>query len=196
VEKIVKAELTEELIKKLSGDKATTTEGLYTFLRNNIEEYYKKQSEEIFTNNLLSGIIKNNEFTPPASFVDSIHKRFIEVERENSKKYKMPSFDEKAVSDYYKPRAEWNAKWQIILENIASTENIKVEDSELEELAKKESESTGISVAKLVKYYKDTNRDEMILEEKVIKFLKENTKMKEVDAEEKTKEKKEETNEA
>ncbi len=64
------------------------------------------------------------------------------------------------------------------------------------EAAKKESESTGISIAKLVKYYKDTNRMEMLLEEKVIKFLKENAQIKEVKAEEKIKEKKEITNEA
>lgn len=120
----------------------------------------------------------------------------VELERENSKRYKMPNFDENAVMEYYKPRADWNSKWQIILENLSEAENIKVEDSELEELAKKEAETIGISVAKLVKYYKDTNRSEMLLEEKVIKYLKEQTKIKEVDAEEKIKEKKEKSNEA
>jgi FKBP-type peptidyl-prolyl cis-trans isomerase (trigger factor) len=108
----------------------------------------------------------------------------------------MPNFDEKAVSEYYKPKSEWNSKWQIILENIAKAENITIQDSELEEIAKKEAEKNGIPVAKLVKYYKDTNRSEMLLEEKVINFLKENAKIKEVRAEDKIKEKKEKTYEA
>ncbi|MDA3860090.1 MAG: hypothetical protein PF445_02595, partial [Melioribacteraceae bacterium] len=57
-----------------------------------------------------------------------------------------------------------------------------VEDSELEKLAEEEASKTGISVKKLVKYYKDTNRKESLLEDKVIKFLTENTKVKEIDA--------------
>jgi len=96
----------------------------------------------------------------------------------------------KAIAEYFKPRAEWNAKWQIILENIAEAEGLKVEENELEELAKAEAEKTGISVAKLVKYYNDTNRIEVLLEEKVINFLKSNNKIVEVDADKKVKEKK------
>jgi trigger factor len=150
----------------------------------------------MLTNNLLGEVVKNNDFTPPSGYVSSVHKRMVEIEKENAKRYKNPNFDENAVSEYYKPRAEWNAKWQIILENLAEVENIKVEDSELEELAKIEAETTGISVAKLVKYYKDTNRIEMLLEDKVIKFLKDSAKIKEIDAEEKINEKKEKSNEA
>jgi trigger factor len=196
VEKLVKPEITEELVKKLSGNKAVTLDELKVHLKNNFEEYYKKQSDEILTNSLLNDVVKNNDFTPPPGFVQSVHKRFVEMEKENSKRYKMPNFDEKAVSEYYKPKSEWNSKWQIILENIAKAENITIQDSELEEIAKKEAEKNGIPVAKLVKYYKDTNRSEMLLEEKVINFLKENAKIKEVRAEDKIKEKKEKTYEA
>ncbi len=196
IEKLVKPELTEEVIKKITKDKAATPEELHSFLRKNIEDYYTKQSEEMLINNLLGEVVKNNDFTPPPGYVSSVHKRMVELEKENAKRYKTTIFDEKAVAEYYKPRAEWNAKWQIILENLAVAENIKVEDSELEELAKVEAETTGISVAKLVKYYKDTNRIEMLLEEKVINFLKEHAEIKEVDAEEKIKEKKEKSNEA
>lgn len=191
IEKIVEPEINEELLKKVSNSKAATLEELKELLRKNFVEYYSKQSDEIFTNGLLNEIVKSNDFTPPPGYVESVHKRLIELEKENAKRYKTPHFDEHAVADYYKPRAEWNAKWQIILENLAEKEQIKVEDSELEETAKQESEKTGISVEKLVKFYKDTNRTESLLEEKVVKFLKENNKAKEVDADEKLKEKKE-----
>ena len=196
IEKSVKPEITEDLVKKLSSNKATNLDELKVHLTNNFEEYYKKQSDEIVINSLLNDVVKNNDFTPPPGLVKSVHKRFVEMEKENSKRYKMPNFDENAVSEYYKPKSEWNAKWQIILENIAEAENITVVDSELEEIAKQESEKNGIPVAKLVKYFKDTNRSEMLLEEKVINFLKENAKIKEVMAEDKIKEKKEKSNES
>jgi len=103
----------------------------------------------------------------------------IESEKEEYKKYNMP-FDEKKSSEQLSGKAEWNAKWQIIMDNIIRIENIKVEDSELEELAKQEAEKTGITVQKLVKYYKDSHKDEVLLEDKVIDFLKKNTTIKEL----------------
>jgi len=196
IEKSVKPEITEDLVKKLSGNKAATIDELKVHLKNNFEEYYKKQSDEIVTNSILNDVVKNNDFIPPPGFVKSVHKRFVDMEKENSKRYKTPNFDEKAVAEYYKPKSEWNAKWQIILENIAEAEKITVQDSELEEIAKLEGEKNGIPVAKLVKYYKDTNRSEMLLEEKVINFLKENAKIKEINAEDKIKDQKEKSNEA
>jgi len=190
IEKIVKPELNEEIIQKISNNKSKTVNELNELMHKNFSDYYTKQSDEIFVNNLLNEIVKNNDFTPPSGYVENIHNRLIEIEKENAKRYKMKNIDEKAIAEYFKPRAEWNAKWQIVLENIAEVENLKVEDSELEKLAKQEAEKTGISVQKLIKYYKDSNRDETLLEDKVIKFLKENNNTKEVNAEEKLQEKK------
>ncbi len=190
IEKKTKPELTEELVKKVSRNKAATIEELKEQIKKNIEDYYSKQSDDAVTNALLDKVVKNNDFAAPKGYIDNLHKRMIDAERENAKRYKMPNFDENAVSEYYRPRAEWNAKWHIILENLAAQENIVVEDSELEEAAKKEAEQTGISVNKLVKYYKDTNKVDLILEEKVINFLKSKSVIKEVDAAEKAKENK------
>ncbi len=190
IEKSVQPEMNEELFKKISKDKATNLNELRNMLKDNFTEYYNKQSDEIFTNNLLNEIVKNNDFTPPPGYVETVHKRLIEIEKENAKRYKMKEIDESTIAEYYKPKAEWNAKWQIILENLAEKENIKIEDSEIEELAKKEAEKTGISVEKLVKFYKDSNRTEVMLEDKVVNYLKSINKIKEVDAEEKIKEKK------
>ena len=190
IEKLVPPEITEELIKKISKDKATTLDELKAEIRTNIETFYKEQSESIYTNSLLNTVVKNNDFTPPPGYVENILTRMTEMEKENAKRYGQNNFDEHAAMHQLQPRAEWNAKWQIILENISEAEGIKVEDADLETLAKEEAEKTGISVEKLIKYYKDTNRPEMLLEEKVINFLKENTSIKEVDADEKSKENK------
>lgn len=190
VEKVSKPELTEELIKKISRNKATNVDELKMQITKNFEDYYTKQTEEIVTNSLLDKVVKNNDFTPPQGYVKTLHQRMVNAERENSKRHKAPNFDEPAVAEYFKPRAEWNAKWQIIMEALAEKENISVEESELEELAKKEAEQTGITVQKLMKYYKDTGRIDMLLEEKVINYLKDNAKITEIDAAEKMKESK------
>ncbi len=191
VEKIVYPEVTEELVKQISKDKATTLDEFKNLLRENFEQYYTGQSENIYSNNLLSKIVENNEFTAPPGYVETVLQRLIEAEKQQAKQRQMPNFNEAEAKEQLKPRAEWNAKWQIILENLAKQEDIKVEDSEIEELVKEEAEKTGISVEKLKKFYNDSNRTASLLEEKVMKFLKENNKVKEIDADQKAKESKE-----
>ncbi len=190
IEKFVYPEATEEFVKKVSHDKAATLDELKEKIRSDYENYYKAESDKIFTNSLLDQIVKNNDFDPPKGYVENVHNRMLEMEKENAKRYNRP-FDEKGMNEHLKPRSEWNAKWQIILENLAKKESIKVEDSDIEKIAGEEAEKTGISIEKLFKFYKDSGRAEMLLEEKVVNFLKENNKVKEVDAEEKMRSQKE-----
>ncbi|MCB9250477.1 MAG: trigger factor [Ignavibacteriales bacterium] len=190
IEKIVIPEATEELVEQISGKKAKTLAELKAFTKKNYEDYYKDQSERIFDNSLLDQIVKNNDFEPSKNYVETILNRLIETEKQNAKQYKQPVPNDNILRTNLAAKAEWNAKWQIILENIAEKENITVSDADLEELAKEEAEKIGIPLDKLVKYYKDSNRGESLVEEKVLKFLKENNTVKEIDPDEKVKEEK------
>lgn len=186
IEKMVLPEATAELIEELSSKKSKTLEEFKSQIKDNFEKYYEGQSENILINSLLSKIVENNSFEPPAAYVEVIGKKLLEQEKENAKKYNSP-FNEDTVKENLKPRAIWNSKWQIILENICKAENIEVTDSDLEELAGKEADNTGISKEKLVNYYRDIKQDEVLREEKVISFLKENAKIKEIDPDKKPK---------
>jgi len=197
IEKIKMPEPTEDLIEQLSNKNAKTLEELKDFTKSNYEKYYKDQSERIFENSLLDKIVKNNDFEPPNSYVELILNRLVESEKQNAKQYKSPIPDDKVLRENLQPKAEWNARWQIILENIAEKEKIEVNDADLEVLAKAESEKIGIPVEKLVKYYKDSNRTEALLEEKIMNFLKENNTAIETDPNKKVEEaKKEKTKES
>jgi len=182
IEAIKIPEATEEIVKAITNNKFSTEKEYKDSLRQNMQDYYASESENILVNSLLTKVVENNDFEAPKSYKENVFKRLMESEKEKYKQYKM-DFDEKSAADQIKSKAEWNAKWQIILDNIVRIENIKVEDSELEELAQKESDKTGITVQKLVKYYKDSNQDQVLLEEKVIQFLKDNAKITEVDPE-------------
>ena len=191
IEKIILPEISEELVEELSGKKAKSLEELTEFTKSNYEKYYSDQSERIFENSLLSEIVKNNDFEPSSGYVNTILERLVETEKQNAQQYNQPIPDENVLRENLKSKAEWNAKWQIIMENIAEKENIEVTEEDLEELAKIEADKVGIPADKLVKYYKDSNRKESMIEEKVFKFLRDNNKIKEVDPDEKAKEAKE-----
>jgi trigger factor len=182
VEKIVYPEFDEEFVQKISNKQAKTMDEFKGQIKENYEKYYESQSTQIFESTMLNEVVKNNDFTAPAGYVDTMLDRLIEVEKQNAQRQQQPVADDETLRKNLAQRAEWTAKWQIVLENLARIENIEVDDSELEKLAEEEASKTGITVKKLVKYYKDTNRKESLLEDKVIEFLTKNTKMKEVDA--------------
>lgn len=188
IEKIVLPEADEELIQQLSGKKAKTVEELTDFTRSNYEKYYSDQSDRIYENSLLTEIVKNNDFEPSKGYVETVLTRLIESEKQNAQQYKQPLPDDKVLKENLAGKAEWNAKWQIIMENIAEKEKIEVTDEDLEALAKEEAEKIGIPADKLVKYYKDSNRKGSMIEEKVFKFLRDNNKVVEIDPDEKAKE--------
>ena len=52
-------------------------------------------------------------------------------------------------------------------------EKIEVTESELEEMAKKDAEKTGLSVEKLLNYYKTSKQNDKTLDKKLFDFLKE-----------------------
>ena len=185
IEKVTYPEFDEEFVQKISNKQAKTIDEFKNQIKDSYQKYYESQSDQVFESKLLHEIVKNNDFTPPTGYVEFMLERLVEVEKENAKRQKQRLPEDTTLKKNLAQRAEWTAKWQIVLENLSRIENITVDDAELEKLAEEEAGKTGISVQKLVKYYNDTNRKESLLEDKVIKFLIENTKVKEVDANEK-----------
>lgn len=185
IEKVVLPETTDEFVKSISQNKATSFEEYRTYLKKQMIEYYETQADNIYTNSLINKVVENNDFEAPKGYVEFLLNRFVEEEVEKAKKQANKNVDEKQLRTTLQPKAVWNAKWQIILENLVEAEGITVEDRDLEILAKDEAEKYNLPVEKLMEYYKKTNRSEMLLEEKVIKFLKENSTPKEITAEEK-----------
>ncbi len=188
IEKIVLPEINDEFIKEVTNGKHKTLESYKEEIYKYFKDYYENQSEEIMINSLLTKVSKNNDFDVPPGHVELVLKRLVDYEIENAKRYNQPVPDEKQLREQLKDKAAWNAKWQLLMEAIAEKEGIEVTEEDLKKLAEEEAEKTGISVDKLVKYYKDSGKEATLLEDKVIEFLKENNNIKEVNIKDKEKE--------
>ncbi len=184
IEKVVLPETNEEFCKKVSADKASTLDELKDMIRKNYEEYYEKESDNVYTDNLLNKIVENNKFDLPQGYAATVLERLVNSELERAKQQGYKNIDRNVLKDNLKPRADWFAKWQIISENLAAQEDIKVTDEDLEKLAEEEAAKIGLPKEKLLNYYKTSKREDSLLEDKLINFLKENNPPKEVDAEE------------
>ncbi len=193
IEKIILPETDEEFCKKVSNDKAKNIDELKNLILENYKNYYENEADNIYTDSLLNKIVENNEFDLPKGYASTVLERLVNSELEKAKQQGYKNLDRELLKQNLKPRADWFAKWQIISENLAEQEGIKVTDEDLAKLAEEEAEKTGISKEKLINFYKSSKRDESLLEEKLIKFLKENNPPVEIDAEEMNKSEEEQT---
>ena len=124
--------------------------------------------------------------------VDSILDEMVKSEEERLKKQGMKKVDTKYLREYLQPSALNEVKWYQLKTEIQKKEKIEVTDQELEELAKQDSEKTGLPIDKLLNYYKSSNQVERMLDKKTFDFLKMNNEIKKVDPEKLTQIQKEE----
>ena len=125
--------------------------------------------------------------------VESILEEMVKSEEERMKKQGTKKVDTNYLKEYLKPSAINEVKWYQLKSEIQKKENLEVGDNELEELAKIDSEKTGLPVDKLMNYYRTSNQTERMLDKKIFDFLKTNNEIKRVNPEKLTQKQKEET---
>ncbi len=172
IKKILLPDLTEDFIKKVTKERVTTEAQLREDIEKDIQKYYDHTTEDLIRNKLIDLIIKNNDFNPPAAMVESVLNDFIKNEEEQIKKQGYGKFDKTEAENRLRKSAEVNVKWYLIKDAILKKEDIKLTDDEINDLAAKDAEKTGIALEKMINYYKSSNHGEKIIEEKLFDFLK------------------------
>jgi trigger factor len=181
IKKSILPVLDEAIIKKVTKDKVSTEVELKNEIRNDIQRYFDQQMEDILRGKLITQIIKNNEFTPPQSLINNVLEDYIKREEEQYKKQGYKKYDREEGRKRLAKSAEVEVKWYIIKEAIQKQENISMSDEELNQLAAKDAEQTGIAIDKLLTYYKSSNYAGKFLENKLFEFLKEKNNIKKVE---------------
>jgi len=195
VKKITMPELNEELIKKVTKDKINNETDLRGEIKKDFTNYYAQKTDEFTHSKLVSIITKGNDFTPPSSMVRNVLEEMAKSEEERLKKEGLHKFNSEDVKKHLHPAAENEVKWYLIKNEILKKEKLEVTDNELEELARKDAEKTGLPVEKLVSYYKTSQQSERFLDKKLFDFLKEKNDISKVDPKKLAQTEKEEKNE-
>lgn len=173
IKKIVMPELNEELVKKLTKDRLSSPEEFKAEIRKDIQNYYNQQTEDYTRRKLIGTIVKNNDFTPPNTLIQKILEDLVKQEENNSKKYGVKKFDRNIAREQLLPSAEFEVKWYLLRDMIIKKENLSISEAEINELAVKDAEKTGIAVEKLINYYQSPNVSEKIVDKKLFDLLKE-----------------------
>ena len=181
INKSILPELDEELVKKITKDKVKNEQELREEIRKDITAYFEQQANDFLQNKLISTIIEKNNFDPPATIVNNYLENLINHEEEHAKKEGAKHFNREEAEKRLQKTAEYQVKWIMLKSEIEKAENIEVDEEDLKKLAEKDADKTGITVDKLLNYYKSSNYVEKLKEEKLLDFLKENNNIKKVD---------------
>lgn len=182
IEKITLPAFDDELVRKITKDKVSNAEEFLKNVRTDVERYWEEQAERKVRDAIADEIVRTHEFDVPESLVSGFLDAFVEDIKNRSKERTLPKgFDEKRFREESRVHAVWQAKWMLLKETIAREEGIGVTDEELEKIAAAEAGRVGIDKERLLSYYRSSpSATERLLSDKLMAFLRQQAKVKEV----------------
>ncbi|MEZ4762793.1 MAG: hypothetical protein R3C26_06190 [Calditrichia bacterium] len=168
----------DELAKNLGEENINTLDELKKYLNEQMEHRMTHHAEQHLTQHLIDELLKENPFDVPEAMVDNYINYVIEdLKRQNPK----AKIDTEIVRQNHRVEGIHAIRWHLLKDKIRQVENIEVSDEEAFERVDKAGFSPeDVEMLKSNPEFLRRIKDDMI-DDKVIKFLKENAKITEVD---------------
>lgn len=183
VEKVLFPELNEEFYNTIYKDAGIkTSEDFRAKVKTDLEAIYKNIGEQEVRNNIVSELIKLNDVPVPDALVENILNSYVEDVKNQNPKRQLPSgFDEEEFRRTKRAEAILQVKWYLIRDKIVEQEKMEVSDADLEPVIEADAKKYNLPVDKIKAVY-ENNADVKyrILDDKLMNFLIENAKVKEV----------------
>lgn len=143
IQKVIPAELNEELILKLSNNKFRSIEEFKEDIGLQLQEEWDRLSRKRLEDNLVEKILETQpEFDIPKSLLNIIKENIYKSDLERNKLQDTEENRAKFFNDNLSENAYKVARWQIILNKIIKKEKLEIEEHDL-----------GIEAEKLAKMY-------------------------------------------
>ncbi len=182
IQKIKLPELNDEFVMKITQQKTKSVEEFIQKLRIDIENYWEEKSRDRLLKAIKEKIVSMHDFSVPNVIIENILNSFIEELKERYPNRKLPqNFDIEKFKQQQYEIAKFQAKWILIREKIIKTENLQVEDTDIEKFVNDGVAQTGIDRDRLFEYYKNSPElKENILSQKVNHILLSQNKINEI----------------
>ena len=181
VEREILPNLDDDFV-KLVNPELFSLDDLRGDVEKKIQANFEERSQTTFDKDLTDALINisNPDFAP--SMVENYLDNFVEdLKKQNNDE----PIDEAKVRDQYKPLAERNLKWHSLRKLIIEQEGISPTKEDIEAEVEKLINRSPASEKEIRKYYKKpSNRDRLgedIVEKKILEYLKQFAKVKEVE---------------
>ncbi len=179
IERQILPKLDENFVKSVDPD-AKSLENYKERVKEKLEKAYKEKAEESFSQQLFDAVIKkvNPEF--PQSMMDSYLKQMVEEVMNRNQ----GQLEREKVVETYEPIAEQNLKWYLVRKAIIDQQEMSVLEDELLKFIQDKKDQNPEQKKEIEKFYKKpSNKDrakDSMMEKKILAYLREYAKIKEV----------------
>ena len=183
VEKEVLPEINEEFIQKVDPE-AKTEEELRANVEIRIKDNYEHRSKEAFERQLSDALIEKVNPDFPPSMVESYLDHMIE-DMKQSGQPGAEDLDETKVRETYRSVAERNMKWFLVRKALIKDNELEVTKDDVQAEVQKLMDRSPDHAKEIEKYYKKpsnrTRIEDDLMEKKILDYLQQFAKIKEVD---------------
>ena len=179
IERQILPKLDNDFVKRVDPE-AKDLEDYQMRVKDKLDQAYEEKANEAFNQHLCDALIEkvNPEF-PKSMMVSYLNQMVDDVMSRNQ-----GQLEREKVIETYKPIAEQNLKWYLIRKAIIEEQDIHVSDDEVLKFIDDKKDENPQQEKEIEKFYKKpSNRDrekDGILEKKILAYLKEFAKIKEV----------------
>jgi trigger factor len=183
VERVTLPELDDAFVSEYTKGTSSTVQELRSMIHDRLVEIWEQRYRQQFENDVVNEVVKRNSFEVPPSVVESILDDWLKQVQEQQPGKQLPA--DFNVEEYRKGRskeAAFTAQWMYLRDSIIEQEGIKLEDSDVEEKAARDSASMGIEKERLIEFYKSAPQyTQTMLVEKLLAYLTEHAEVKTID---------------
>ena len=180
IEEQVLPEVNDDFVKMVDADAKTVAE-MRKRIKTRVEDNYKFRAEEDFDREISDSYIEMAKLEYPPSMVDSYLDHIVE---DLKKQQQGANLDENKVRETYKDIAVRNLKWYLLRKAVIAQKNLEVTKEEIDAEIQKLLDRSPEHSKEIEKYYKKPSNRQRIeddqMEKKILGYLKEFTKVKEV----------------
>ncbi|MEL7832992.1 trigger factor [Fodinibius sp. Rm-B-1B1-1] len=189
VEKLHKADLTDEFAKKASNNEAKNVDEFKSLMKSKIQDYYDQSADDLFKNDIIDALVEKHEFDVPEVFKSQVQNQYVERVKQQSQGQLPPDFDEEEYKENMEDRAIRDAKWFFLNEKLQEKfDDIEIKPEDIDQHLEAEASRYGIEVDQMRNMFAQNPQQleslrNSIREDKVFDRLKDEVNINEIDKE-------------
>lgn len=189
VEKLHKADLTDEFAKQASNEEAKNVDEFKSLIKSKIQDYYDQSAGDLFKNDIIDALVDKHDFEVPEVFKNQVQNQYVERVKQQSQGQLPPDFNEEEYKENMEDRAIRDAKWFFLNEKLQEKfDDIEIKPEDIDQHLEAEASRYGISVDQMRNMFAQNPQQleslrNSIREDKVFDRLKDEVKINEMDKE-------------
>ena len=153
-QKLTKAEMNEEFIKKATQDEASTEDEYKAFLKSRIQNYFDETSRDLFKEAIAEVMVKSHDFEIPESMVDLMVTQYFEEYKQRAKGQVPEDFNMDEFRNASFERARNEAKWMFIMDALMEKyPEIEITPEDADNFMQAEAAKYGLTVDMIKQFY-------------------------------------------